>query len=183
MDLLASDLALSVFVPTEWTGIKFEPYTLEVKPNIPAFLKARARPIREALYRDAKAKFDRMRTYFYAPSTSSIACPLVVLLKATAPFIRLCEDYRQINPFICIPQEPIPHVQLALAKAAGWKFFVDLDMTSSFHLIILDMQGSLLLSVSTPWGLFRPKFLSEGVGPASGILQAIVREIFADLDD
>ena len=45
------------------------------------------------------------------------------------------------------------------------------------------MQSSLLLSVSTPWGLFRPKFLPEGVGPASGILQAIVRKIFADLDD
>ena len=45
------------------------------------------------------------------------------------------------------------------------------------------MQSSLLLSVSTPWGLFRPKFLAEGVGPASGILQAIVRKIFANLDD
>jgi hypothetical protein len=37
--------------------------------------------------------------------------------------------------------------------------------------------------VSTPWGLFRPKFLPEGVGPASGILQSIVRRIFADFDD
>ena len=44
MDLLASDLAVSVFVPTEWTGIKLEPYTLEVKPNIPAFLKAHVTP-------------------------------------------------------------------------------------------------------------------------------------------
>ena len=78
MDLLA----LSVFVPTEWTGIKLEPCRLEIKPNIPAFLKARARPIREALYRDAKAEFDRMRTYFYAPSTSTIASPLVVAPKA-----------------------------------------------------------------------------------------------------
>ena len=102
---------------------------------------------------------------------------------ATAPFIRLCGDCRQINPFICIPQEPIPHVQQALANAAGWKFFVDLDMTNSFHQITLDMQSSLLVSVSTPWGLFRLKFFPEGVGPASGILQAIVRKIFADLDD
>ena len=175
MDLLASDLALSVFVPTEWTGIKLKPYSLEIK--------ARACPIRKALYRDAKAEFDRMRTYFYAPSTSTIASPLVVAPKATTPFIRLCGDYRQINSFICIPQEPIPHVQQALAKAAGWKFFVDLDMTNSFYHITLDMQSSLLISVSTPWGLFRPKFLNEGVGPASGILQAIVRKIFADLDD
>ena len=105
MDLLASDFALSVFIPTKWTGIKLEPYSLEVKPNIPAFLKARARPIREA-----KARFDRMRSYFYASSTSTIASPHVVAPKATAPFIRLCKNYRRINPFICIPQEPIPHV-------------------------------------------------------------------------
>ena len=124
-----------------------------------------------------------MRTYLYAPSTSTIASPLVVAPKATAPFIRLCGDYRQINPFICIRQEPIPHDQQALAKAAGWKFFVDLDMTNSLHQITLNMQSSLLLSVSTPWGLFRPKFLPKGVGPAFGILQAIVRKIFADLDD
>ena len=45
------------------------------------------------------------------------------------------------------------------------------------------MQSSPLLSLSTPWGLFRPKFLPEGMGPASGILQAIVRKIFADFDD
>ena len=56
MDLLASDLALSVFVPTESTGIKLEPYRLEIKTNIPAFLKARARLIREAPFRDAKAE-------------------------------------------------------------------------------------------------------------------------------
>ena len=124
-----------------------------------------------------------MRTYFYEPSTSSIACPLVIAPKATAPFIRLCGDYRPINSFISIPQEPIPHVQQSLAKAAGWKIFVDLDMTNSFHQIPIDDFSSNLLSVSTPWGLFRPKFLPEGVGPASGILQSIVRRIFTDFDD
>ena len=41
-----------------------EPLHLDVKPGLPAFLKARARPVREALYKDAKAEFDRMKTYF-----------------------------------------------------------------------------------------------------------------------
>ena len=59
------------------------PHHLDVKPGIPDFLKARARPVREALYQDAKNEFDRMRTYFYEPSTSSIACPLVIAPKAT----------------------------------------------------------------------------------------------------
>ena len=39
-----------------------------------------------------------MHTLFYAPSASTIASPLVVAPKATAPFIRLCWDYRQIRP-------------------------------------------------------------------------------------
>ena len=124
-----------------------------------------------------------MNTYFYAPSTSTIACPLVVAPEATAPFIRLCGYYRPVNPYICIPQEPILHVQEALAQAVGWRFFVDLDMMYRFHQTPLDLPTSMLLSVSTPWGIFRPKFLPEGIGPASCILQAIVRKVFADLDN
>ena len=46
MDPLMSDLALSVFVPQTWQGIKMEPVHLDVKPDLPAFLKPRARPIR-----------------------------------------------------------------------------------------------------------------------------------------
>jgi hypothetical protein len=37
----------------------------------------------------------RMRTYFYVPSNSPIASPLVVAPKAAAPFIRHCGDYRE----------------------------------------------------------------------------------------
>ena len=121
-----------------------------------------------------------MKTYFYEKSTSPIASPLVIAPKATTPYIRLCGDYRLINAYVIIPQEPIPHVQQSLAKAAGYKIFVDLDMTNSFHQIPIDSASSDLLSVTTPWGLYRPKFLPEGVGPASGILQAIVRNIFSD---
>lgn len=183
IDILTSPLAYDVFVPRTWKGITMHPYHLKTKPGLPDHLKARARPVREALYKDAKLEFDRMKTYFYEKSTSPIACPLVVAPKATQPFIRLCGDYRPINSYIQVSQEPIPNVQQALAKAAGWKIFIDLDMTNSFHQIPIDDDSSDLLSVSTPWGLFRPKFLPEGVGPASGILQSIVRKIFADFDD
>ena len=183
MNLLTSDLAYDVFVPQSWTGIKMEPYHLDTKPDLPDHIRARIRPVREAIYKDAKAEFDRMKTYFYVHSSSTIASPLVIAPKATAPFIRLCGDYRPVNPYVSIPQEPIPHVQQALAKAAGFQIFVDIDMTNSFHQIPIDLASSNLLSVTTPWGLFRPMFLPEGVGPASGILQSIVRRIFSDFDD
>ena len=149
MILLQSELAYDVFVPRAWKGIDMVPYHLDVKPGLPDYLRARARPVREALFQDAKTEFDRMRTYFYEPSTSSIACPLVIAPKATAPFIRPCGDYRPINPFINIPQEPIPHVQQSLSKAAGWKILVDLDM-NSFHQIPIDAQGRISLIAINP---------------------------------
>ena len=141
-------------------------------------------PVRseKELYAHAKKEFDRLTQYFYESDrekcTSAIASPLVIAPKATEPFIRICGDYREVNEFITIPKHPIPIVQHELTKAAQFKVFVDLDMTNSFHQIPLSEATSNLLSVQTPWGLVRPKFLPEGVGPASGILQSIVKDIF-----
>jgi hypothetical protein len=105
------------------------------------------------------------------------------LPKATYPFIRFCGDYRRVNEFIAIPQEPIPLVDKEILKAARGKGFIDCDMANSFHQMPLKEEFSKLLSVQTPWGLVRPKFLPEGVGPASGLLQHAVREIFKDFEE
>ena len=181
--LLKSPKAYEVFVPTRWTGIKIPPLHLDTKPGLPDSLRPRPRPIRPAIFEPATTEFHRMESYMFLDSTSPIACPLVVAPKATFPFIRICGDYRPVNPFIIIPPYPIPNVQHDLMKAAGFKIFVDLDMTNSFHQIPIDDATSNLLSVSTPWGLKRPRFLPEGVGPASGILQSIVRKVFHDFLD
>ena len=65
MTFLKSQLAYDVFIPTIWTGITMDPYRLEVKPGLPEFMKAHNRPVRAALYHDAKKEFDCMKTYFY----------------------------------------------------------------------------------------------------------------------
>ena len=137
----------------------------------------------ENLSTTTQKELDHMSSYFFEKSSFAIASPLVVASKATALFIRLCGDYRPTNPYVCISQEPIPRVQQTLAKSAGWKIFVDLDMTVSLHQIPIDLPSSNLLSIATPWGLYRPKFFPEEVGPDSGILQSVVRHVFADLED
>ena len=53
----------------------------------------------------------------------------------------------------------------------------------SIIILNLFMKVSNLLSVSTPWGSFLSKFLPVGVGPASGVLQSIVRRLFTNFDD
>jgi hypothetical protein len=187
MDLLRSEKAQEVFVPSDWYGLKISPIDFVIKEGLPDRMNTRARPIRPALYEPAKREFDRLATYFYETDpkvcTSPIASPLVIAPKATHPFIRFCGDYRRVNDYITIPQVPIPHVSHELVKASRFKFFIDLDMTNSFHQIPLAEAASQLLSVQTPWGLVRPKFLPEGVGPASGLLQNIVREVFLDYEE
>ena len=182
-DLLNSSLAKDVFVPQTWNGMRVDPIVFTTKPGLPDRLKPKARPVRPALYESAKKEFDRLRQYFYVPSESPHASPLVIAPKATYPYIRFCGDYREINAYLDIPQQPIPIVVHELTKAAGFKVYVDMDMTNSFHQIPLASSSSDLLSVQTPWGLFKPSFLPEGVGPASGILQNLVREIFKDFVD
>ena len=38
-------------------------------------------------------------------------------------------------------------------------------------------------SVQTPWGQYQPKFMPEGIGPGSGVLQETVRTLFADFSE
>ena len=74
----------------------------------------------------------------------------------------------------------IPH---ELTKASKFKIYVDMDMTNSFHQIPITEKFKNLLSVRTPWGLVRPNFLPEGVGPASGLLQMVVRQILEEFEE
>jgi hypothetical protein len=119
----------------------------------------------------------------YVDSYSPIASPLVVAPKATKPFIRLCGDYRWVNQYKKTAQYYIPHVMKELEMAAGYSYFIDLDLTNAFHQIVLSKETNEILSVTTPWGLKRPVFLPEGVAPASGILQRMVMALFEDFSD
>jgi hypothetical protein len=175
---------LKVFVPHNWEGIKgVKPLELNWKPNLPPSIKPKARPVNPRLYENAKKEFDRLLKYFYAPSRSDIASCLVIAPKSTPPFIRFCGDYVFLNKYIEIGHYPIPHVLHELEKICGFEIFVDLDWMNSFHQFLLGEVTSERLSVQTPWGQVKPRFMPEGIGPASGILQATAAEIFNDFSD
>ena len=182
--ILESDMAKTVFVPKEWTGIKgFPDLDLKFKPSFPESHRVRSRPINPNLYENAKKEFDRLKHYMYKDSTSPWASPLVIAPKATAPFIRFCGDYRWLNQMVILPQAYIPHVQHEIEKAMGYKIFLDIDMTNSFHQLVLSEETGRKLAVQTPWGLVQPRFLPEGVSPASGYLQRYIMEMFSDFSD
>ena len=49
-----------------------------------------------------------------------------------------------------------------IKEIQNYSVFADLDMVNSFHQRPLSLETSEALSIITPWGLFRPKFLPEG---------------------
>ena len=175
LKLLSTEKAKDVFCPAKWKGINgFEPLELQFKPEMPGEYKPAVRPINPRLYEDASIEFKRMEGYMYTDSDSPIASPLVIAPKATKPFIRICGDYIWVNRWLHVGHYYIPHVMKELEKAAGYEYFMDLDLTNSFHQIKLGPITSNKLSVVTPWGLRRPVYLPEGVAPASGTLQKMV---------
>ena len=132
--------------------------------------RIRSRPINPNLYENAKKEFEILTQYMYKDSTSPWASPLVIAPKATAPFIRFCGDYRWLNQQMILPQAYIPHVQHEIEKAMVFRIFLDIDMTNSFHQLVLSEETGRKLAVQTPWGLVQPRFLPEGVSPASRYL-------------
>lgn len=185
LQLLRSDKGVRAFVPTNWEGIRNIPLLeFDFKDSLPERLRFKTRPVNPKLYGAVEKEVQRLIAIgYFKPSRSPIACCMVVAPKATAPFFRICVDYRPVNVHIKVGHYPIPFVQQSLEKIARFKVFLDLDWVNAFHQVRLGPRTSEILSVVTPWGQFAPQFMPEGVAPASFILQEITRKIFGDFDD
>ena len=180
------------YVPHNWDGIKLQdkdgnpapPIELKtIEGHVFRTTKPGHRYVNPKLMPSLKKETDRLCEYMYEPSTSPYCSPLVVASKATEPFIRCCGDYVEYNKGIETIHYPIPNVLNELNKIKGFKVYADMDMATAFHQIPIGPLTSRLLSVQTPFGQFQPRFMPEGVSPASGHLQRVVSEIFHDFSD
>jgi hypothetical protein len=181
--LLQSPEVIAVFCPKEWTGINgVEPVHIEFNSALPERVKPPHRHINPKLLEHAKLEFNRLSGYFYRPSTSPVASPIVIAPKATAPYIRFCGDYVFINKYITVGHFPMPRVQHELEKIKQFSVFADLDWTNAYHQLRLDAETSRKLSVVVFGEQVEPVFMPEGVGPASGILQKVVSDLFGDFE-
>jgi hypothetical protein len=145
-------------------------------------IKVRARAVNPKLFDNVQREFERMRGYFYVPSSSPIASPLVIAPKSTHPYIRFCGDYVRVNKLIDCPSGAIVNVRDAITRISGFTHYGEFDMMNGFHQIPIGPITRARLSVVTPFGQYEPQFLPEGVSPASIELQNIVRHIFSDMD-
>lgn len=180
-DLLLTK-GLLVFVPTNWEGVNgMEPLELGFH-DLPDGHKAPTRPIYPKLQATSLEKFRRLCKYFYEACNSPWATPLVIAPKATAPFVCFCGDYKWVNKHIVPDKFPISHVFTEVSRIAQHRVFLDIDWTNAFHQRALAYHSSQVLAVQTPWGLFRPRFMLEGITPATAELNRMQDEIYGDLE-
>lgn len=182
MDMLKTK-GVQVFVAHNWNGIKdMKPVEFEFH-NLPDSHNCKVRNINPELAKNFYAELERLKGYLFDPSDSPIVSPIVVAHKATFPFIRVCGDFTWINKYIVMPIVPIPHVISQLAKISNYKYFIDMDVTNAFHQIPIGPITSRNLSIVTPGGTFKPKFLLEGTTPATGILHSTMVNMFKEFED
>lgn len=159
------------------------PIEFQFSEDMPKSITPPRRRINPQRMEVAEKEFNRLRDYFYEPSTSPISSPLVIADKATYPFIRFCGDYVLINKWLIRCHFPIPDVRHQLDRIQQYKLFCDIDLTNGFHNCPLAPATRRMLSVQTPWGQFQPKFLPEGVSMAPQYFQHLMEECFNDLGD
>ena len=181
-EFMETQEAKEVFVPHNWNGLKDVEVQLTWHQQPPA-RKPKARFINPRVFERAEAELKRLCVHFYEPSTSDVASNIVTAPKATEPFVRICGDYPWLKPYMEVGHYPMRHPQHDVHKAVRFKLFIDADMANSFHQFKLNAQTSAYLSVVTPLGQYQPRFMPEGIPPASAILQKTVNKIFADFEE
>lgn len=111
------------------------------------------------------------------------ATPIVTIIKGPQN-IRICGDYKvTINPFLEVPNHPIPVIEDIFAKLNKddqnvKTVFSKIDLRKAYMNRRMDEEAQKLMTITTPWGLYRPTFMMFGMSPAPQEWQDFMDEHF-----
>lgn len=85
--------------------------------------------------------------------------------------VRICGDYKiTINPQLVTSQHPTPVIEDIFAKLNNnckASISSKIDIHKAYINRKMDDNSQKLLTLTTPWGLYRPTFMMFGISPAS----------------
>ncbi|XP_033729753.1 uncharacterized protein K02A2.6-like [Pecten maximus] len=157
--------------------------TLRLKDNCtPKFFKPRPVPfalkdkIGEELERLEKAGILRK------VESSDWGTPIVPVLKPDGS-VRICGDYKvTINPYLDVPEYPLPTSEELFAKLNGGEQFSKLDLTSAYQQVLLDEESRNLVTINTHQGLYQYTRLPFGVAAAPAIFQRTMDQVLQGIE-
>lgn len=151
---------------------------LALKDNVtPVFRKYRNIPY--ALRDKVKEELDRLEAQgIIEPVTSSQwATPIVSVVKPNGN-VRICGDFKvTVNPALKAEHCVLPKVDDIFASLAGGQKFSKIDLTQAFLSMKVDEKDTELLTINTPFGLYRYKRLCYGITDTPGKFQKAINEI------
>ena len=94
----------------------------------------------------------------------------------------ICIDPRDLNKAIKREYYPMKTVEEIAARMPNAKRFSTLDASSGFWQVKLDHESAKLCTFNTPFGRYMFKRLPFGISSAQDVFQAIMTEMFEDID-
>jgi len=109
------------------------------------------------------------------------ATPIVVVPKKNGT-VRICGDYRiTLNNYLeqaaTITEEP----EDIFAQLEGNTVFTKIDLSNAFHQIPLNKRSQELTTITTPYGMFRYRFLPFGLNISPGVFQSVINSVLTGL--
>ena len=97
--------------------------------------------------------------------------------------LRICIDPRDLNRAIKREFYPMQTIEEIAARMPNAKYFSVLDASSGFWQVELDNDSAKLCTFNTPFGRYMFKRLPFGISSAPDVFQAIMSEMFGDIED
>ena len=96
--------------------------------------------------------------------------------------LRICIDPSDLNKAIKCEHYPMKTVEEIFALMPQAKYFSALDASSGYWQIELDHDSAKLCTFNTPFGHYMFKRLPFGLSSAQDVFQAVMTEMFEDID-
>ncbi|MCO5573119.1 hypothetical protein L7F22_026884 [Adiantum nelumboides] len=117
------------------------------------------------------------------PSKSSWGAP-VLFQKKKDGTLRLCIDYRGLNPVTIKNNYPLPRIDELLDQLHGSKVFTKIDLRSSYYQIWIKEDDISKTAFNTGYGHFEFMVMSFGLNNAPATFDRLMLDIFRPyLDD
>lgn len=158
--------------------------SIKLKPDSKPFVQSTPRIVPIALLEKLDKELKRLQSLDIIEPVEQVTewvSPIVVVQKNEND-IRLCCDYTQLNKNVMRPYFPIPKVEYTLAKVKGAKYFSKIDITKSFHQLILDEESQLLTTFICPFGRFKYKRLPFGLNCSTEYFVSKFSKLFDGLN-
>lgn len=160
-------------------------HTITLLPN--------AKPYRGRPYRLSPVELRALRKIldkylernWIRPSQSEWAAPAYLRPKKRIdeegnPEFRLIVDYRKLNERSKRQAYPLNRIDEILNKVHGKKIFSTMDLETGYSQLAMDPEASELAAFTTPFGLFAPAVLPQGLHSAPPTFQEVMNNILAD---